>query len=67
MKRHFDDELKRLKEKLFRMGLLVEEAIRKAVQSLIKRDSKLAEGVIEGDQRITRFTYIVDLRVGKII
>lgn len=52
MKRHFDDELKQLKEKLFRMGLQVEEAIAKASQALFERDSKKAEAVIKGDQEI---------------
>jgi phosphate transport system protein len=52
MKRHFDDELKRLKEKLFRMGLQVEETVDKAVQALFERDTKKAEEVIKGDQEI---------------
>ena len=52
MKRHFDDELKRLKEKLFRMGLLVEESITKATQALFERDAKKAEAVLKGDQEI---------------
>lgn len=52
MKRHFDDELKKLKEKLFRMGLQVEEAVTKASQSLFERDTKKAEAVIKGDQEI---------------
>ena len=52
MKRHFDEELKKLKEKLFRMGLTVEEAVAKASQSLFDRDSKKAQEVIRGDQEI---------------
>lgn len=52
MKRHFDDELKRLKDKLFRMGLQAEEAVAKASQALFERDSKKAEAVIKGDQEI---------------
>ena len=52
MKRHFDDELKRFKDKVFRMGLLVEEAVAKASQALFERDSKKAEAVIKGDQEI---------------
>ena len=52
MKRHFDDELKRLKEKLFRMGLQVEAAIQKASEALFQRDSKKAEEVLKGDQEI---------------
>ena len=52
MKRHFDDELKQLKEKVFRMGLKVEEAVAKAAGALIERDSKKAEAVLKGDQEI---------------
>ena len=52
MQRHFDEELTQLKDKLFKMGLLAEEALRKAIDSLVKRDLKLAEEVIEGDQKI---------------
>ena len=52
MKRHLDDELKRLKDKLFRMGLKVEEAIAKASQALFERNSKKAEEVLRGDQEI---------------
>lgn len=52
MKRHFDDELKQLKEKVFRMGLKVEEAVALASGALIERDSKKAEAVLKGDQEI---------------
>ncbi len=52
MKRHLDDELKRFKDKLFRMGLQVEEAMAKASQALFDRDSKKAEEVLKGDQEI---------------
>ena len=60
MQRHFDEELVKLKDKLFKMGLLVEEAIRKSVQSLIQRDSKQAEQVIEGDQKINILEIEID-------
>ena len=60
MKRHFDEELKKLKDKLFKMGLLVEEAIAKAVESFLKRDAKLANAVIEEDQRINILEIEID-------
>ena len=60
MKRHFDDELKKLKDELFKMGLLVEEAIAKAVEALLKRDEKLARTVIEDDQRINILEIKID-------
>lgn len=52
MKRHFDEELRRFKDKLFRMGLLVEEAVGKSTQALFERDAKKAEAVLKGDQEI---------------
>lgn len=52
MIRHFDEELKKLKEKLFKMGLLVEEAVRHCAKSLFERDSALAAQVIQKDQEI---------------
>ena len=60
MQRHFDEELGQLKDKLFKMGLLVEEAIRKSIEALTKRDSKLAEKVIDDDQRINILEIEID-------
>jgi phosphate transport system protein len=51
-KRHFDEELKHLNEKLLEMVRLVEEAISRAVRALVKRDAKLAEQVIQADEAI---------------
>lgn len=51
---HFHKELEELKESLLRMGTLVEEAIRDAVQSLVKRDSDLAQKIFEGEDRINK-------------
>ena len=58
--RHFDEELKKLKEKLFKMGLLVEKAIENASTALFKRDSALAQSVIKGDQEINVYEIEVD-------
>src|SRR3989338_4307111 len=60
MQRHFDEELGQLKDKLFKMGLLVQEAIRKSIEALTKRDSKLAEKVIDDDQRINILEIEID-------
>ncbi len=60
MQRHFDEELVQLKDKLFKMGLLVEEAIRRSIESLVKRDSKLAEEIIEQDQKINILEIEID-------
>lgn len=60
MQRHFDEELGQLKDKLFKMGLIVEEAIRNSVRSLMERDSKLAEEVIENDQKVNILEIEID-------
>jgi phosphate transport system protein len=60
MQRHFDDELAKLKNKLFKMGVLVEEAIRKSIMALEKRDTVLAKSIIEADQRINILEMEID-------
>ncbi len=60
MKRHFDDELKRLKEKVYKMGLLVEKAIENAAASLFERDSAKAQNVLKGDQEINLYEIEID-------
>lgn len=48
----FDDELRKLKEKILILGCLVEENIRKSVRSLIDRDNDLAKLVLSRDNLI---------------
>jgi phosphate transport system protein len=51
MPRHFDEELEQLKEKVLRMGSIVEVMVEYAVASLVDRDSRLAQDTIDSDQR----------------
>ena len=60
MERHFHEDLKELKQRLLRMGLLVEETIEKAIQALLKRDSVLANQVIAGDRVINQLEIEID-------
>jgi phosphate transport system protein len=60
MQRHFDEELKALKEKILRMGALVEDQIRNSIQSLVERDSDLARQVIANDHRVNAMDVEVD-------
>ncbi|MCS7203573.1 MAG: phosphate signaling complex protein PhoU [Thermodesulfovibrio sp.] len=48
----FDNELRKLKEKMLILACLVEEAIRKSVKALIERDSELAKQIISRDNLI---------------
>ena len=50
----FQKELAKLKEKLLKMAALVEEAISNSVQSLVKRDTGLAQKTFDGEDRINR-------------
>lgn len=60
MQRHFDEELKALKEKILRMGALVEEQIRNSIKALVERDSDLARQVIANDHRVNAMDVEVD-------
>ena len=57
---HFQMELEKLKESLLRMASLVEKAIADAVQSLIRRDSDLAQRTIASDGAINDFEMAID-------
>lgn len=58
--RHFDGELKKLKEKVFKMGLLVEKAIENASTALFQRDVEKAQAVIKNDQEINLYEIEID-------
>ena len=60
MHRHFDDELKLLKEKLLRMSSLAEEAISSSVKALVDRDANLAAKVIDSDDAINMLEIEID-------
>jgi len=59
-KRHFRDDLDRLKSSLVGMAGLAEEAVRRAVQALLERDSVKARAVIEGDAAIDGLELQID-------
>ena len=60
MKRHFDDEILKIKGKLLKMGLLVEEAIANSATALFERDSKKAQLVVDRDQEINVYEIEID-------
>jgi len=59
---HFEEELSNLRERLLRMGGLVEEAIGKSLRALIDRNSDLAIEVIGGDSAVDQ----IELEIDKI-
>lgn len=60
MVRHFDEELADLKQKILRMGSLVESQIREALQALIERSDDLANQVIQNDRKVNTIDVEVD-------
>jgi len=56
----FDEELRSLKERVLRIGSLVEAAIRNSVKSLVERNSDLARRVIENDHKVNAFDVEID-------
>jgi len=56
----FDDELRNLKEKILKMGLLVEAAIRDSIKALVERDNDLAREVIKKDHQINALDVEID-------
>jgi phosphate transport system protein len=56
----FDDELQQLKEKILRMGSMVEEAIKNSVLALVERDNALAVDVIDNDRTVNTLDVEID-------
>lgn len=66
MERHFDEDLKALKDTLLRMGSLAEEMIQKAVKALQERDSDLTQEVFELEKTVNALHVEVDDRCIKL-
>lgn len=60
MQRHFDEELKTLKEKILQMGALVEDQVRNSIKALVDRNSDLARQVITNDHRVNSMDVEID-------
>lgn len=52
MTTHLQREIDTLKKKILSMSAEVEESVRKAVDSLVKRDARMAQEVIDVDDRV---------------
>jgi phosphate transport system protein len=60
MKRHFDDELADLKQRILRMGAVVERQIRQALIALVDRDDLVANQVIQNDRQVNTMDVEID-------
>ncbi len=52
MSRHLQREIDRLKKKILSLSTLVEESVQNAIYSIMKRDAKMSQRVIEKDNEI---------------
>jgi phosphate transport system protein len=60
METHFQKELEELKEDLLKMTTLVEETIRDAVQSMVKKDTELAQKASKKENQINSMKIAID-------
>lgn len=67
MTRHIERQLAQLKERILRIGTLVEEAIAKSITALINRDTTLAQRVMLNDVEIDRMEVEVEEECLKIL
>jgi phosphate transport system protein len=56
----FDDELQQLKEKILKMGSMVEDALKNSIQALVERDSAIAGRVIDNDRIVNTLDVEID-------
>ena len=67
MERHFETEMKALKNRLLSMGAMVEERVHHAVLALMERSPGTAEQIIAGDQEVNDLQIEVDDRCLKLL
>lgn len=58
--RHFAVELEELRNKLLKMGGMVESSVHRSVRSLVDRDENLARRVVEGEDAINQMEREID-------
>lgn len=58
--RHFDEEMELLKQKILRMGAMVEDQVSRSIKALIERNSDLAKKVIENDHLVNALDVEID-------
>jgi len=63
----FDNELKILRERILKLGCMVENAIRDSVKALVERDSELAKEVIKRDHLVNALDVGIDEECVRLI
>lgn len=67
MSMHLEREISALKKRILRLGALVEEQLERAMTSVVTRDTKLAEQVIEQDTAVDEMEVEVEEECLKIL
>lgn len=67
MDRHFDDELRGLKEKLIRASNLVQKMIKNAINALKERNAQLIEEVFEDEEKVNMAQIEIDNKALELI
>jgi len=67
MTRHIERQIEHLKERILRVGTLVEEAISRSISAVINRDVALAQRVLASDEAIDRMEVEVEEECLKIL
>jgi phosphate transport system protein len=68
MSRHaFEEQLDILHRQLMSMGTLVEEAIHKAIKSLVERDGQIADEVVANDKMINQLEHEIETGCFRLI
>lgn len=63
----FDIELRELRERVLKLGIMVENAIRDSVKALVERDSELAREVIRRDHLVNAQDVAIDLECIRLL
>jgi len=66
-KRHFAEELDRLKQRLLTMGGLAEDRVQLAIRGLVDREPSVMASVIDGDHQINQLQLEIDDRAFKLL
>jgi phosphate transport system protein len=64
---HFETELQVLKQRLLKMGALVEERVHQAVTALMERRLDVAESIATGDREVNELQIEIDDRCLKLL
>jgi len=63
----FDEELQGLKDKILKMGSMVEDAIKNSISALVERDNTLAINVIDNDRIVNTLDVEIDEEAIRLI